>query len=132
MGVLCQTSSKSSRIAKAISGWRQAKDLNDSLMSKPLLIPRVTGSLVTTSALSQPVARDGSGSGTSGGLACLKNGTIQHISLGSEEEPAPSKEVTSLYEDPHGVLWFGTRDGALHRLQNGHDQRVAALNREGG
>jgi len=41
-------------------------------------------------------------------------------------------EVTSLYEDPHGVLWFGTRDGGLHRLQNGQDQRVAALNREGG
>jgi ligand-binding sensor domain-containing protein/signal transduction histidine kinase len=70
--------------------------------------------------------------GTSGGLACLKNGTIERISLGSEEEPASSMEVTSLYEDPHGVLWFGTRDGGLHRLQNGQDQRVAALNREGG
>lgn len=70
--------------------------------------------------------------GTSGGLACLKNGTIERISLGSEGEPASSMEVTSLYEDPHGMVWFGTRDGGLHRLQNGQDQRVAALNREGG
>jgi ligand-binding sensor domain-containing protein/signal transduction histidine kinase len=70
--------------------------------------------------------------GTNAGLACLKNGKIERISLGSKEEPVPPIEVTSLYEDPHEVLWFGTRDGGLHRFENGHDQRIAALNREGG
>ena len=30
------------------------------------------------------------------------------------------------------MVWFGTRDGGLHRLQNGQDQRVAALNRRSG
>ncbi|MBV8813432.1 MAG: hypothetical protein JO271_03000 [Verrucomicrobia bacterium] len=70
--------------------------------------------------------------GTSGGLACLTNGKIERIPLGSKDEPVPQMEVTSLYEDPQEVLWFGTRDGWLHRLMNGEDERVAELNREGG
>ena len=69
--------------------------------------------------------------GTSGGLACLKNGKVERVSP-SKEEPVPPMEVTSLYEDPHEVLWFGTKDGGLHRFENRHDQRIAALNREGG
>ncbi|MBV8274939.1 MAG: hypothetical protein JO170_06730 [Verrucomicrobia bacterium] len=70
--------------------------------------------------------------GTSSGLACLINDKIERIPLGSKDEPMGPMEVTSLYEDPHEVLWFGTRDGALHRLENGEDRRVAALNQEGG
>jgi len=70
--------------------------------------------------------------GTAGGLACLKNGKVERISLWSNDEPFPPMEITSLYEDAQAVLWFGTKDGALHRLEGGHDQRVAALNREGG
>jgi signal transduction histidine kinase/sugar lactone lactonase YvrE len=70
--------------------------------------------------------------GTISGLACLKNDEVERIPLGSKDEPAGQMEVTSLYEDPQEVLWLGTRDGALHRLENGQDQRVAALNREGG
>ena len=70
--------------------------------------------------------------GTSSGLACLQNDKIERISLSPKDEPLGQVEVTSLYEDPQEVLWFGTRDGALHRLENGRDQRIAALNREGG
>ena len=69
--------------------------------------------------------------GTSSGLACLTNDKIERIPLGSRNEPV-RMEVTSLYEDPQGVLWFGTRDGTLHRLENGQDQRIATLNSEGG
>ena len=70
--------------------------------------------------------------GTSNGLACLKNGKIEGISLGPNETSGAPMEVTSLYEDPHEVLWFGTRDGQLNRFEHGQDQRVASLNKEGG
>jgi ligand-binding sensor domain-containing protein len=64
--------------------------------------------------------------GTNSGLACLNNGRIETTSLATNGEPTP--EVSSLYEDPQGVLWFGLSDATLHRLEGGEHRQIAKLN----
>ena len=66
--------------------------------------------------------------GTMDGLACLANGKIESISLAASGQTPESTGVYSVYEDPHGVLWFGLGDTTLNRLENGRQQQIATLN----
>src|SRR5581483_3753593 len=43
-----------------------------------------------------------------------------HFQRWREADGLPSGSIRSLYEDGDGVLWIGTYDGGLGRLQNGN------------
>ncbi|MBV8212446.1 MAG: hypothetical protein JOZ08_04380 [Verrucomicrobia bacterium] len=65
--------------------------------------------------------------GTMNGLASVTNERIESIPLALNRESTAPSDVTSLYEDPQGVLWFGLRDTTLHCLNGNHDQQIATL-----
>jgi ligand-binding sensor domain-containing protein len=67
--------------------------------------------------------------GTMNGLACLIDGRIESISVAANSQTTEPSDVTSLHEDPEGVLWFALRDTTLHRLDRGQSQPIATLNK---
>jgi signal transduction histidine kinase len=55
-----------------------------------------------------------------GGLTSYSRGQFKRW---TEADGLPSNSIRSLYEDRDGVLWIGTYDAGLGRLENGHFTR---------